>query len=70
MHRCRRCTGAGDEEIALAVNLVELVILDPIPKLTRVPAGHDETRREDYGADVENPPVLAPSGAQAVPTCR
>ncbi|MGH2928445.1 MAG: sodium:solute symporter, partial [Solirubrobacteraceae bacterium] len=52
--------------IAFACNLLVVVVLNPLFKLLRVPAGHDETRPEDYEAEYEDAP-LASAPAVGIP---
>jgi SSS family solute:Na+ symporter len=50
--------------IALVVNVLVLLILNPLLKLARVPDGHDETTRDDYEAERD---VAEPAAAQGDP---
>ncbi|HET7385930.1 MAG TPA: sodium:solute symporter [Nocardioidaceae bacterium] len=45
--------------IALVVNILVLLILNPLCKLARLPAGADETTADDYEAEVEDDPAPA-----------
>jgi SSS family solute:Na+ symporter len=49
--------------IALAVNVLVLLVLDPLVKLVRLPAGADETAESDYEAEREPAAVGAASSA-------
>ena len=45
--------------IALVVNLIVLLIADPICKAMRLPRGHDETAHDDYEAEIGDPGMSA-----------
>ncbi|MGH9102284.1 MAG: monocarboxylate uptake permease MctP [Acidimicrobiales bacterium] len=47
--------------IALAVNVIVLLILDPVCKLVRLQAGHDETAGDDYEAERGDEPAARPA---------
>ncbi|HET8601350.1 MAG TPA: sodium:solute symporter [Segeticoccus sp.] len=53
--------------IALAVNILVLLVLDPLVKLAHLPAGVDETRADDYEADRSPAESAAPRPAAAGP---